>query len=356
MVDQANIDRVGRIHDDYNRLVNGFSCQNKFVISRREAGLGDCIASLIPAWRYARQTGRTLIIDWRNSFYLPDRDDNGFTALFEPVDEIAGVPVICDSRVGAHLLPSRFLARGCWKSQAEVAVDWLWQKLFAQESPYTLFWRDAQQYELQLLRSGREPDVRFILFKSCLADAMPSVDDRRAVLRCLKPVPHIQRSIDSFAAEHFSGKHVIAAHVRHGNGGNIMGHTRHWVDPEAVRNKILKSISSAMKNSGPDAVFFLCTDSIEIKQFMEISLPDVLVRGKFFRQRGAGELHGRGVVAAHEQARTLGEDALTEMLLLARTDELLCFPSGSLFSFYARTVENGPKIIPIDRRLALPHE
>jgi hypothetical protein len=39
----------------------------RYVVSIRTAGLGDCLICLGAAWVFARNTGRTLVADWRHS-------------------------------------------------------------------------------------------------------------------------------------------------------------------------------------------------------------------------------------------------------------------------------------------------
>jgi len=322
----------------------------KFVISRREAGLGDAIVSLIPAWKYAQATGRTLIIDWRNSFYVESRFKNGFTALFEAVSEIGSVPVVSD-QLGSHFrFPSSILFRGNIRSSIEVVMDRAHQILFRSESPFTLFWKDAQRYELSMLMSGRNLQRKYVLVKTCVSGILPSLEDCRTVLSSLKPLPRIQAKIDAFAARHFDREKVIAVHVRHGNGGNIFAHTKFWKEEDMALQKITEAITRARLELGQDAVIFLCTDSSEVEQALLKSFPGLLTRSKYFRNPGEGELHDKAVIKTIPEASSLGEDALIEMFLLARADILLCYPAGSFFSFYARTIEDRPEnqvLIPL---------
>ncbi|MBB4576770.1 nodulation protein NodZ [Rhizobium lentis] len=52
-------------------------------------GFGDYLWSLAAVGRYAQRMSRTLAIDGRGSFCL------------EPVQDIGGVPVICDEKINA---------------------------------------------------------------------------------------------------------------------------------------------------------------------------------------------------------------------------------------------------------------
>ncbi len=78
------------------------------MVSIRHTGLGDRLASLAAAWRYARCTGRVLVVDWRFGNFTSNME-NTFTQCFEAVDDLAGVRFIADRSV---FPPSRWRNRG----------------------------------------------------------------------------------------------------------------------------------------------------------------------------------------------------------------------------------------------------
>ena len=223
-------------------------------------------------------------------------------------------------------------------------MDRAHQRLFRSESPYTLFWEDARRYELSLLRSGRDSHRKYVLIKTCVSDALPSLEDCRTVLAALRPLPHIQAKIDAFISQFFADKTVIAVHVRHGNGGDIMAHGKFWENEDQASDSITSAIDRAKLDLGQDSMIFLCTDSIETQQALYKAFPGLVTRDKYFRAAGVGELHDKTVIRTTQQASALGEDALIEMYLLAHADTLLCYPPESFFSYYARTVECGPSV------------
>src|ERR1700733_11022962 len=73
----------------------------RYVISiRRHTGLGDHLICLAAAWRFARDTGRVLVADWRFSPYTLAAKDNLFPLCFEVPSSLAGVPFIGANDVG----------------------------------------------------------------------------------------------------------------------------------------------------------------------------------------------------------------------------------------------------------------
>ena len=100
-------------------------------------GLGCCLSVLAPCWNYARQTNRTLVIDWRrNPYTRHDPNINLFPLLFdEPNEKEIGVPCIANDSLteikfpqpilgpaeslkqswGVHRLPSGGLSASCFQ-------------------------------------------------------------------------------------------------------------------------------------------------------------------------------------------------------------------------------------------------
>ena len=70
----------------------------RYVLARRWSGLGDCLVSLLAAHRYAKATGRALVVDWRHSSYAPP-ERNLFALVFEPPGVWDGVPVLAGRNV-----------------------------------------------------------------------------------------------------------------------------------------------------------------------------------------------------------------------------------------------------------------
>jgi hypothetical protein len=134
---------------------------------------------------------------------------------------------------------------------------------------------------------------------------------------------------------------AVALHVRHGNGGNIMGHAPYWTSFNESIGRCLKAVDHLRSALGRQTPIFLCTDSAEVQSALESKLDNLVVRPKTFLPAGAGELHlGRDAWARRD-------DALIEMLLLARCKAIIRYPPGSFFSFYAACLlsKNDPSLL-----------
>jgi hypothetical protein len=288
----------------------------RYVVSTRRSGLGDRLVSLAAAWRFARNTGRTLVADWRFSAYALDGAANLFTLCFEGASSLAGVPFVGDDSVGRLGLPGdprrtvlqaiRHRVTGCRRLGPEAA--------------------------LRAIREGRDVKGRAILLDACLADGSASVEETRGFLAALRPVAHVANAVSAFRSRLGDGP-IIGVHVRHGNGGNILGHARYWPSLQTGIDRCVAAVRRARARLGSSAIVMLCTDSIDVERALAELMPHVITRPKMHRYPGAGELHtwrGAGLVR---------DDAMIEMLLLAESDVLVRYPPGSFFSLCAAVMK-----------------
>ncbi len=291
-----------------------------YVVSLRTTGLGDRIVSLCAAWIFARNTGRTLIVDWRRSTYSKS-GSNLFPACFANRTEIAGVPLIAELDFDTSGLP-RPIYPPVWNA-GMIAAPWLAKG----DGP-----PDERQSAVALIRSGGNVAAPTVVFRACINDGIVSFDDARQFLQGLRPAAPIEANVESFRHSRYSARHLdspwIGLHIRHGNGGNILGHARSWQSfPEAVQRCGL-AVEEARRHLG-DAPVLLCTDSVDVERAVRKAIPGVTCRPKTYRRSGRGELHsGRAAPGGLN-------DALTEMLLLAGCKALIRYPAASFFSFYA---------------------
>ena len=302
--------------------------KKRFVVSRRRTGLGDCLWSLAAAWQYAKRTGRTLVIDWRGSCYLGQPFTNAFRVFFEQIDEIAGVPVICDDQVNNLSLPGPFFPT--WWNRP--SIDCVYR-------PDEQIFRERDELR-QLFESKDDTDANTVVCDACLMWACDQ-DAERKIFRSIKLRSEIQARIDAIYQEYFEGCNVIGVHVRHGNGEDIMGHRPYWADPKVALRQVCTAIqrAKALPHAKPVKVF-LCTDSPKVLDQISAKFPDLFTISKRFQADQAGPLHSA------ELGADGGSSALIEMYLLGQCDTVIRFPPTSAFTRYARLV--APRIIEFD--------
>ncbi len=267
------------------------------VTVQRSVGLGDMLLSTCATWRYARDTGRTLVIDWRRSRYAP-RDQNLFTVLFEEINEWLGVPV--------HIA-----------QPDEVPLD---------PEPSEIDDEAASgEAACALVQKGLDLDRRHVVWRGCLAPAHPPRRETAALLRALTLLPGHADALASARRQLLGAGPSIGVHLRHGNGGNILNHAHWWHDGLAVQ-RVVHTVHEARAVLGADAPVVVCTDSSEVRDAITLLVPGVRAVEKPWRTPGEGDLH---LWAGASESLS---ETVVEMFLLAHTTVLIRMPPRSYFS------------------------
>lgn len=290
---------------------------SRFVLSLRKTGLGDRLICLCAAWIYARSTGRTLIADWRYSRYLANVE-NLFPHVFIPRQCLGGVDFNGEARLDTSELPLP-THPVAWGRPDLIAAPW---KAAADAFPL------ERSRALTLIRNAADVDAATVVFNACLSDAVERFADAHDFLNALEPQPSYCAEASAFDAKYFGAGIRIGLHIRHGNGGNIMGHTPSWRSHAAAIKRCRDAVEYARGKLGQQTPVFLATDSAEVEKEIKAQIAGVISRPKVFRPAGAGELH------LGPEAPDGLQDAIIDMLLLSRSDVLIRYPAASFFSFY----------------------
>jgi len=290
----------------------------RYVLSRRRTGFGDCLWSLAAAWRYAQRTGRTLAVDWRGSCYLDQPFTNAFPVFFEPINDIAGVPLICDDQINEFFFPGPFFPN--WWNKP--AIECVYR-------PDGQVFRERDELD-ELFQAQDDVEANTVVCDACLMWRCDE-DAERQIFRSIKPRPEIQARIDAIYRKHFHGYNTIGVHVRHGNGEDVMDHAPYWADPDLAVRQVCTAIDAAKALPHPKPVrVILCTDSAQVLDQVSSRFPDLLTIPKSFRAHQSGPLHSAALGVEG------GISALVEMYLLALCDTVIRFPPTSAFTRYAR--------------------
>jgi Nodulation protein Z (NodZ) len=291
----------------------GNSPSPRIAVSLRNTGLGDRLICLCAAWLFARNTGRELVVDWRRSIYSTD-DRNLFERCFDQNGQIGDVRLLA---AGIRLPPPRHPQP--WNIETVARAPWLvCPDAFSE-------YRDGM---IEMIRSGTDHPAATVLFNACVAEGLVTFADAHACLSDLRFAGRIVEAADTFQAELLGHAPWIGLHVRHGNGGNIMGHAHSWTDPATAIDRCRRAITFARCILGKSAKVLLCTDSILVETAIRTIVAGLVTVPKQFADAGGGELHlgGRGAAGL--------DTALTEMLLLSRSQILVRYPAASFFTFY----------------------
>jgi len=320
------------------------------------SGLGCCLLMLGPCWKYARETGRTLIIDWRgNPYTRREPHKNLFALLFEPPDPSEmGVTCIADDSINDLRLPQPILGpRG----------------LLAHESGIVDAF-PATGIDVNLMRriiaSGVDVDFPTVMpsLQSTYflaANFGPSGFRKPAVLsfgeaqrlyRSLKLRPQWAAMVTSFYEAHMADQPVIGVHVRLGNGeGKYRSHFRQ----RDIRSLdfIVGTLTARIRRYahtryGKRYKVFLCTDSDEVLRAMEHCFGSIVSRNIW---RPAPD---EGMDFDHAYKRADGGlgaavDAMIDMQLLAKCDAVF-MTSLTAFASHVPFIMEKPGAVFFDHK------
>jgi Nodulation protein Z (NodZ) len=340
---------------------------HRFVVARfANGGIGDHLSCLIGAWWFARQTGRSLVIDWRGSRFNRDRASgrNCFTDFFQSTDSLVGVPTLADDAVGT--LPF---------SDNTFPPKWTRDNLVS--TAHVSHSADEIVAVNQLVNSGQDRPEPWVAFNQWIAPPPPR-DETRRLLQELQFAPPIRAAADRWFDQAVGNRQAVAIHIRHGNGENIGSRAGCWLGPwrfarqcvlnervdlhragqhgrfgdnmpeslirtenlrgseRAFLKRVRASVRRMQARLGGAAVPVLFCDSPAVVETATQLMPDLLVPPKAFLAPNAGPLHApaaAGDASARPTLEQVSFEMCFEMELMRRCSALVCMPSGfSIFS------------------------
>jgi len=296
------------------------------LIVKGICGLGDRLLSLAVALLYAKLSGRSVYVDWRDEFF-GNKGENLFEDLFElrgipwraPVDQTASVvPPVW--RGCLHLsLPELLRSHGMldrWDRNAFIrlcSVDIRELNHLDVNAVYCLE-SDISKLRPHLMASDRD--------LSALSDAELL---RHILTTHLALRPALQSAVDSFVGERFRSP-MVGIHVRKTNECGPR-----YFEPRRYHEAIAQ-----IRKRQPDAGLFIATDNSDVLREFITKYPMAVHRQKWFDIAGQ-PLHGNRSACPNPRANV--EDAAIEMWVLSRCDYLVV-PGNSGFSNVASLLSN----------------
>lgn len=315
--------------------------ENKYIVVKGVAGMGNRILFLLVAMVYARITNRILIVDWRDGLYY-ENGINSFHEFFESplVDKNQFIPI------GKPVFPE------CWKNNENATIEKICisNGLSAHTGP------GIRSMSIDINNLEYDQNVLFsygygffLDYKKHFSD-LPvemKINDYRLFFKFLiKNYLHLKENIrteaDEFKKKYF-GKITIGIHIRQTD--NIRSETR-----RINIKKHVKIITKLIKKH-PKAVIFLSTDNKNILDEYVKKYKNVVFTEKFFGNDITEGLHHSKEC---KNKKNMAIEALKDMYLLSRCDYLV-YSSKSSFGQVSSLFFDGKKnnLIDFDKKVYL---
>jgi hypothetical protein len=348
--------------------------KDRFVVARfPNGGIGDHLSCLMGSWWFARQTGRTLVIDWRGSRFNRDRASgrNCLRDFFEVADTLVGVPTLAGDEV-----PQLPFSDSTYPSK--------WTRTNLLTNAHVGHSAEEVATVNRLVASGQDRPEQWVAFNQWI-DPPPPRDEARRLLRELPFTPAIREAAGRWFDESVGTRRAVAIHIRHGNGENIGSRAAYWLDPwrfarQTVMNaridvhrpgqhgrfgdnmpdslirtehlrgselafleRVARSVRRMQAQLG-NAVPILFCDSPAVVESAGKLMPDLLVPPKAFLAPNAGPLHAMtaGDTASRPTVDQVSFEMCVEMELMRRCSALVCMASG--FSIFSKVLLDDERI------------
>ena len=281
-------------------------------------GLGDSIRTLVAGIDYAVRSERWLHVDWSDGLYGPI-GDNVFPSLFELLD-LPTMASLSGQLQRSDVYPP------AWQGHLDLSMKELWRRQFSS-------W-DRQQAQSHFSFDQEDvahPQGVLVMWDFDSFFARPhSFSRARSLLhRHVRPAAAIRAEVDDFLAEQADDGPLVGVHIRHSREAFAGG--------KGVASVLLLRQARQLARDNPRTRFLICTDNAaKLEEFQQL-LPRTVVRPKPLPPAGEA-IH---LVDFGPSALAKTQDALIEMLLLARCDALI-YPAQSSFSLCSALWSNLP--------------
>jgi hypothetical protein len=317
--------------------------KQRYVVARRNSGLGDNLLNAAHAWHYAKYTNRILAIDWTFSRFVKDKRKNAFSIFFQVPANIEQVPIIANDHTGLFsMFITNLINFFCLEKKPYLTIAYAFRKVLIRilrnasksrnletlEKKNELLFSLRQNRMNDAILSKRDFNDRFVLFKDC--HNVLTKHELKPFFDGLKLSGKLSALYNEFVINHFHGKKIIGIHVRYYNSTlPFCNHTPYWENSDDSLMIIKQMINYAIRKINVDNyVLFLSTDSALVNEFVKKEFQRVITYPKEFGSFKAAELHV-------ERATQSAIPTVLEMFLLAHSDILVRYPpSKSWFSYY----------------------
>jgi hypothetical protein len=246
--------------------------------------------------------------------YFSEKSKNAFGEFFEVPDEIDGVRIIYEDRIGLIKRVSRRLPFFPLKYFLPVLIIEILHKFLRSKTPsWMMNYREIRrEWSIQLISNGTEYNKDVVIFNTHFNFLDPQL--LKPFFDGLKLKPQYQEKIDGFANHFFEGRTVVGMHIRYYDKSlPVSNHTPYWLQPEKSFEIIRSRVRELTANLGDNGyVVYLATDSKVVYDNLKDTIPNLVTYAKDFQSvKFTLTLH-------HKIDENSFEDDLIEMFCLPK--------------------------------------
>lgn len=304
----------------------------KYLVVKANGGMGNRILCAVTGILYGQLTGRTTVVDWRDTAYSND-GSNAFSRFF-----------LCKDVYPETILPENFTIRpDVWEKQLHKSVNKMLHEHDPTKHSSILIHR---KYSVDVRRLDYGEDIivfwyytqriRALLSNLCdpkygFAGLSTEQIIRKVLLEQMTIRDEICQRVADFRARYWSDT-VIGLHIRYTDRRTNLGKYEHML------RRFLQIV--------PNAHIFLSTDNLLVHEEYQKRFKNVFSTPKWFPD-GLSSMHQND---SCPDKVSNGIEALLDMYLLASCDYLI-YSGCSTFSWISRILSNVPseRIVDIDR-------
>lgn len=306
---------------------------NKFLLVKGKAGLGNRILAVLESILYAKITHRQLVVDWSDYAYSND-NENVFHKFF-----------IAQGIRDTSIIPSESsIYPQVWRKNLNKSVNEvidlydggekdrhrnpkIWQKytIDIADTNYNedILVRWAYFHQLSKLRRHFKNDFKY------LAPLNDADILKKTFYYNLEIHPNIIQRVDEFKKKHFHRQQIIGVHVR-------------YTDLKNPYDKYYRIINEFLQKN-PDIIIFIATDNQHIEKEFKTKYTNVIATNKWYPKDESSLHQNRNCPDRFEN----GVQALVDICLLSECDYLI-YDTTSTFAFIAKLLSNIPEENIID--------
>jgi len=316
--------------------------EDRYLIYRRHAGIGDLLIGLYYSWKYACATKRKLIVDWRWSTYVYN-SSNLFSYLFK--DCFIAETSISGTDIDKIKYPSPFYPSFYNNINIHNPPDIDSNKIYK-----NYLGKEKDTLKICSLFPFKEntvimnESVRVFPYKEDIGDKGKNFIN--IIWNTLSE--HIVSHMEKTHLELFSDKkNIVGIHIRLGNNDNSFNKTfRKRVKGyygQNIKDYIQQEIMPIVERTPKDHHIYITTDTEEATCQAQKLIPNCIVYEKWFPPPGH-EIHFSSSKGVESNGLEIIRDSLTEIFLLSHCDNVYSTFNQSAFVKIAGLLNKCPTI------------